>query len=393
MEARDQFTSHIDRTADLTQAMRVAIINHGVFPFLMGGMERHTHFLASHMTAAGAEVEVIVPELTPAQTAEFEAAGNPYKLVQFPWPAARLWLRSNYLFSKAAAPHLAAGNFDAVYCQGFSGWAYLAGKGRKAVTIYNPHGLEMFKSVGLNAKVKSFPMQWAGREQARLADCTVSLGGGLTREVREFLKVPDRRIEVLPNAVDLDYIDSFAPGAKPEGGPARFVFVGRLEHNKGIGYLCEAFAGLEGAHLTIVGSGPLGDELRAKYALPNIEFAGRLDDAELFARYHASDGFIFASLYEGMPTVILEAMACNLPVIATDIGAVTTMVDKDNGFVVPPASSAALADAVRAFVALPNEARAAMGRASRQRVETQFTWQQVAKQTLDTIERRMGARR
>ncbi|MES2441443.1 MAG: glycosyltransferase family 4 protein [Pseudomonadota bacterium] len=371
--------------------MRVAIINHGIFPFLMGGMERHTHFLASHMAAAGAEVEVIVPALTAAQTAEFMGEGNPYKLVQFPWPASRLWLRSNYLFSKAAAPYLASGGFDAVYCQGFSGWAYLAGKGPKALTIYNPHGLEMFKSVGLEAKVKSLPMQWAGREQARLADRTVSLGGGLTREVRDFLKVPDGRIEVLPNAVDLDYIDSFPGAAKPTSGPARFVFVGRLEHNKGIGYLCEAFAGLDGAHLTIVGSGPLGDELRAKYALPNIEFAGRLDDAELFARYHASDGFIFASLYEGMPTVILEAMACNLPVIATDIGAVTTMVDKDNGFVVAPASSEQLADAVRAFLALPAEARAAMGETSRARVEARFTWGRIARQTLDAIARLRSA--
>lgn len=372
--------------------MRVAIINHGIFPFLMGGMERHTHFLASHMAEAGAEVDVIVPELSPAQTAEFEAAGNPYKLTQFPWPAAKLWLRSNYLFSKAAAPYLASGGFDAVYCQGFSGWAYLAGKGPKAATIYNPHGLEMFKSVGLEAKLKSLPMRWAGREQARLADRTVSLGGGLTREVRDFLKLPDTRIEVLPNAVDLGYIDSFAKGMKAEGGRTRFVFVGRLEHNKGIGYLCEAFAGLPEAHLTIVGSGPLGDELRARYALPNIEFAGRLDDAELFARYHASDGFVFASLYEGMPTVILEAMACSLPVIATDIGAVRTMVDKDNGFVVAPASSDALAGAVRAFLALPADVRAGMGAFSRARVETRFTWGQIARQTMDAIARIRSAR-
>jgi glycosyltransferase involved in cell wall biosynthesis len=372
--------------------MRVAIINHGIFPFLMGGMERHTHFLASHMADEGVEVEVIIPEITPEQTAEFDAAGNPYKLVQFPWPAARLWLRSNYLFTKAAAPYLAAGGFDAVYCQGFNAWAYLAGKGAKAVTIYNPHGLEMFKSVGLEATLKSWPMRWAGREQARLADCTVSLGGGLTREVRDFLKVPDDRIVVLPNAVDLGYIDRFAKGVRPESGPARFVFVGRLEHNKGIGYLCEAFTGLTGAHLTIVGSGPLGDELRAKYAGPSIEFAGRLDDAELFARYHASDCFVFASLYEGMPTVILEAMACGLPVIATDIGAVTTMVDGDTGFVVAPASSGQLADAIRAFIALPVEKRTAMSERGRRRIEEHFTWGEIARQTLDAIARLRSAR-
>lgn len=372
--------------------MRVAIINHGIFPFLMGGMERHTHFLASHMAAQGAEVDVIVPALTTEQQAEFVAAGNAYTLTQFAWPPAKLWLRSNYLFSKLAAPYLSTGRFDAVYCQGFSGWAYLADK-PKALTIYNPHGLEMFKSVGLEATLKSMPMRWAGREQARLAALTVSLGGGLNREVRDFLKVPEDRMVVLPNAVDLDYIDSFPSGEHPSGGPTRFVFVGRLEHNKGVAYLCEAFAGIEDAHLTIVGSGPLGDDLKARFAGPNIEFAGRLDDAELFARYHASDCFVFASLYEGMPTVILEAMACNLPIIATDIGAVTTMVDKDNGLVVKPGSAEALRNAIRAFLALPAGTRAGMSTFSRARVEARFTWQQVARLTLDTIERQLGTRK
>lgn len=371
--------------------MRVAIINHGIFPFLMGGMERHTHFLASHMAAQGAEVDVVIPELTTEQNEAFAATGAPYTLTQFAWPPAKLWLRSNYLFSRLAAPHLAAGKFDAVYCQGFSGWAYLADK-PKALTLYNPHGLEMFKSVGLEATLKSMPMRWAGREQARLADLTVSLGGGLNREVRDFLKVAEDRMVVLPNAVDLDYIDGFPKGERPAGGLTRFVFVGRLEHNKGVAYLCEAFAGIEDAHLTIVGSGPLGDDLKARFAGPNIEFAGRLDDAELFARYHASDCFVFASLYEGMPTVILEAMACNLPIIATDIGAVTTMVDKDNGLVVPPGSTEALRTAIRAFLALPAESRAGMGAFSRARVEARFTWQQVARLTLDTIERHLSTR-
>jgi glycosyltransferase involved in cell wall biosynthesis len=372
--------------------MRIAILNHGIFPFLMGGMERHTHFLASHMAAQGASVEVVIPELTPDQTATFDAMGNPYTLTQFAWPPARLWLRSNYLFSKLAAPHVAAGGFDAVYCQGFSGWAYLASK-PKALTLYNPHGLEMFKSVGLEATLKSWPMRRAGREQARLADRTVSLGGGLDREVREFLRVPGAKVDVLPNAVDLDYIDAFPAGARAASGPTRFVFVGRLEHNKGVAYLCEAFAGVEDAHLTIVGSGPLEADLKARFEGPNIEFAGRLDDAELFARYHASDCFVFASLYEGMPTVILEAMACNLPVIATDIGAVTTMVDKENGLVVAPGSSASLRDAIRAFLAMPQETRRGMGAFSRARVEARFTWRQVARLTLDTIERHLMARK
>jgi glycosyltransferase involved in cell wall biosynthesis len=373
--------------------MRVAIVNHGIFPFLMGGMERHTHFLAKHMAESGVEVDVLVPELKPDQQAAYEALANPYRLVQFPWPASRLWLRSNYLYSRLAAAHLKSHPFDAVYCQGFNAWAYLAdpARDRRALTIFNPHGLEMFKTVGLEQSAKSFPMRWAAREQARLADRVVSLGGGLTDEVRRFLRVGDDRIDVLPNAIDIDYIDSFS-GSSHREGPVRFVFVGRLEANKGVSYLCEAFEAVEGAHLTIVGSGPLEAELKQRFNKPNIEFAGRLDDRELFERYRRSDCFIFASLYEGMPTVILEAMACGLPVIATDIGAVTTMVGPDNGFVVEPGSSAQLAGAIAAFLRLPAEARRGMAATSRHRVETQYTWPRVARLTLEAIEKNKSVR-
>jgi glycosyltransferase involved in cell wall biosynthesis len=368
--------------------MRIAIVNHGIFPFLMGGMERHTHFLASNLATLGADVEVIIPTLKPEQAAAFAAAKHPFKLVQFPWPSARIWLRSNYLFSRLAASRLAEGDFDAVYCQGFNGWAYLSQTQgtRQALALFNPHGLEMFKAVGLEQTVKTFPMRWAAKEQARLSDRVVSLGGGLTDEVRHFLRVTDNCIDVLPNAVDIAYIDSFNSAPK-ETGNNRFIFVGRLEANKGVSYLCEAFEGLDGAHLTIVGAGPLEADLRSRFAGPHIEFTGRLDDTSLFQRYRQCDCFVFASLYEGMPTVVLEAMSCGLPIIATDIGAVRTMVDSENGFVVGPGSSATLRSAIEDFINLNAEARANLGAVSRNRVIERFTWPKIAHLTLQTIER------
>jgi glycosyltransferase involved in cell wall biosynthesis len=95
---------------------------------------------------------------------------------------------------------------------------------------------------------------------------------------------------------------------------------------------------------------------------------------------------VFPSLYEGMPTVILEAMACGLPVIATDIGAVTTMVGADNGWVVPPGSALALQQALAQFLATSTAQRRLMGVASRRRVEAGFTWRRVAEETLRAID-------
>jgi len=134
----------------------------------MGGMEPPHPLPASKWPRGRGGGLEVYPRDHAEQTAEFDAAGNPYKLVQLPWPeVARLWLRSNYLFTKADEPYLAAaGSFDAVYCR-LTAWDYLAGKGAKAVTLYNPPDCEMFKSVGLEATLKSGPMRWAGRERRR----------------------------------------------------------------------------------------------------------------------------------------------------------------------------------------------------------------------------------
>jgi glycosyltransferase involved in cell wall biosynthesis len=377
--------------------MRVAILNHGIFPFLLGGMERHTHFLATHMARQGAEVDVIVPGLDREQTEAFAGAGHPYRLVQKPWPAVRPWLRANYLFSRAANEHLTAGGFDAIYGQGFNAWAYLreVRRDRRAFTVVNPHGMEMFKTVGLWQTAKHLHMRWAVRSQAALADRVISSGGHLTGETMRFLGVAPDRIDVIPNGVDPAFLDAFARDDGPRAASPgnRFVFVGRLAANKGLHVLCEAFARVPAADLSIVGGGPLEPELRAAFARPNIRFLGRLDDPALFRLQRQADGFVFASLYEGMPTVILEAMTNGLPVIATDIGAVTTMVDDANGIVIPPGSADALEAALGRFLALPAEARQAMGRASRARVEERFAWPAVARRTLELFERHRRPRR
>src|SRR5262245_22006662 len=127
--------------------MRIAIVNHGLFPFAIGGMERHTAMLARHLAEMGTEVEVIIPNLTPAAADQLASMKLPFRVVQCPWPKSVTWLHSNYLFSRGVREHLLKNYYHAVYCQGFSAWAYLAAPPPKdsAVTLFNPHGLEMFK--------------------------------------------------------------------------------------------------------------------------------------------------------------------------------------------------------------------------------------------------------
>lgn len=135
-----------------------------------------------------------------------------------------------------------------------------------------------------------------------------------------------------------------------------FGFVGRLGQEKGLTYLLEAFASLADSkcRLLIVGDGPQRDLLRddaARIGLGDrVLFVGFQDDPD--AWYPAMDVFVLPSLTEGTPMVLLEAMSSGLPVIATAVGGVPSIVtDRKDGLLVPPADVTRLADAMSALIA------------------------------------------
>ncbi len=107
----------------------------------------------------------------------------------------------------------------------------------------------------------------------------------------------------------------------------------------------------------------------------------------------ALDVFVLASTEESCPVALLEAMAMKVPVVATDVGAVSEMVlGGRTGFVVPPRDPQAIADAVTTYLQMPGEQVRQMVRAARRRVETEFAADTVAQQQKDLYERVISAR-
>ena len=134
--------------------------------------------------------------------------------------------------------------------------------------------------------------------------------------------------------------------------------------------------------LVIAGSGPLKKELLALSAELGLEqkvtFLGRRDDVPgLMA---AADALVLSSRWEGLPGVVLEAMASELPVVATAAGGTPELVvDGKTGFLVPPADPRQLANALEQLLRLPHRELAEMGRAGRSRVEEHFTVTKMAR--------------
>jgi glycosyltransferase involved in cell wall biosynthesis len=177
----------------------------------------------------------------------------------------------------------------------------------------------------------------------------------------------DYEIEVLGNAVSIPDETSDGTGV---------LYVGRLASKKGLEYLLKAIADVE-AHLTIVGDGPerarlerLADKVGA-----DVDFVGEVDPGEVGQYYRSASVFVLPSTEgEGMPNVVLEAMAWGLPVVATDSGGVPSLIDDgSNGYLVPMRDAEALAERIQAVLADADHA-AQMGQNARAFVEEEHSW-------------------
>src|SRR5208282_1431062 len=190
--------------------------------------------------------------------------------------------------------------------------------------------------------------------------------------------VPAARLFLLPNVVDTG---QFSPARCPGDPAIRLISVGRLIPSKRFDRFISLVAHLrQELHLeitgTLVGAGPLSGSLRAqaeRLGLPAsaLEFRGPI--AEMAPVYQEADIFVLTSEYEGTPNVLLEAMACGLPVVADNVGGVPELVRHgQDGSLVEPNSDEGLVAALTRLICDP-QLRRAMGRKARARIEANFS--------------------
>ncbi len=118
--------------------------------------------------------------------------------------------------------------------------------------------------------------------------------------------------------------------------PRSIVFVGRLVAQKNVESLIDAMQGFD-SELTIVGDGPLRADLERRAAGLRVTFAGVVPNENLPGLLNRHELFVLPSRYEGMPKVLLEAMACGLACVATDIpGNRDLIVDGESGLLCAP---------------------------------------------------------
>jgi 2-deoxystreptamine N-acetyl-D-glucosaminyltransferase/2-deoxystreptamine glucosyltransferase len=251
-----------------------------------------------------------------------------------------------------------------------------------------PLVITVHASVRHNMRVTSARTAWlrlaggpAERRALAAADMVITLtpaaAGRLLRE-----GIPDSRIRVIPPGYDPDLFAAAAPDPFPDLGRPRVSYIGRIAPQKDVGALISAFGRLTvPAWLLIVGDGPgrRAAEAQARPLAGAVRFTGFLPHTRIPAVMRHTDLLVLATRYEELPSVLIEAMAAGLPVIASRVGGIPALVEHDvNGLLAPPGDAVALAAAISRVLTEPGTA-ARLAAAARQTAQ-RYAWPALARQ-------------
>jgi len=341
--------------------------------FIPGGLETYCWEAGRALARRGHEVTIFAGE-------RGKAWHNEVKLVQFPFRVEQDWpdfgvrfrrLMERLSFARHSLGPLVAGGFDAVIVNKPFDFPILwraRRSGLKAQTLFRSGGTDFFSGDRLFANAVA---HWVSASRYNALQVEARYG---------------RAVQVVPNGVDTD---AFQPRERDAGLRAGYgagaddcllVSVGRLVGWKGLGVVVEALAGLpDKVRYLVVGSGP--EEARLKLAVRNLKlegrvrFAGRIAHADLPQLLSQCDLYVQPSVgEEAFGISVVEAMACGLPVFASDNGGLPEIVLPDvTGRLLKPGDVAGWTKAIGDAVLDPARLKT-WGRAGRSRAQDEFTW-------------------
>lgn len=340
----------------------------------LGGAERHVIALASGLRKRGYDAGVVCLFEEGVLAEEVRQKEIPFACLDLPrrWGAGTMrgvyrWLREN----PADILH--------TYLFGFHFYAGLPARMLRTSVI-----LSTRREIALWRKGRHV---WAENLGNLFTDGVICCSDAVEQWTLETEKVRRAKVFTIRNGVDLDRFA--APGGgeairRGLGIPSEAPVVGTVANfspDKGYPHLLDAarrvLEEIPAAYFLFVGSGPLLEDMKkAAQAMPGsgrLIFAGARDDVP--ALLDAMDVFTLASVTEGFPNVVLEAMAAGKPIAATRVGGIPELIASgEDGVLVPPADGPALAQALLGLLRDPSEA-ADLGARAREKVRKDFSMQ------------------
>jgi glycosyltransferase involved in cell wall biosynthesis len=193
-------------------------------------------------------------------------------------------------------------------------------------------------------------------------------------------------IKLVYNGVDQNIF--FPSGTKPE--EKYILYTGRISYGKGLVELIDCAKEVckirNDVSFVLAGDGPLLSNLKKKVIDMNLQnrirFLGRVNRKTITNLYQNATIFAFPSYYEGLPGSLLEAMACQLPIVATEVPGNIELIEHNiNGILIPPKNVSALSKAILDLLDDPDK-KEKFGRNARKTIENKFTWDAVSDRIL-----------
>jgi glycosyltransferase involved in cell wall biosynthesis len=370
--------------------VRILIVT-GIFPPDIGGPATYVPQIAEGLAQRGHAVTVV----TLSDRLDHEDGGYPFRVIRLPRRAFRPWRmgrtvlvllrlgrRADVLFVNGLALESVLANFVlrkplVMKVVGDLAWERATGRG------WTADDFETFqrRRYGLRIELLKALRSW----WTRRADRVIVPSRYLARWVVGW-GVPAEKIVVIYNAVEP--VDGVEPLPVPLKTPIKAVTVGRLIPLKRVDGLLEALKELPDLGLVVVGDGPerLRLERRARElgVSDRVYFAGQRSKKEALGLMAACDLFVLNSAYEGLPHVVLEAMALGLPVVATAAGGTPEVVRDGETGVLVPGRYGTLGASLSALARDP-ALRRRLGRAARQWIGERLSAENMIRLTEETL--------
>jgi glycosyltransferase involved in cell wall biosynthesis len=381
---------------------RIALITDGIWPYVIGGMQKHSYYLCKYFAANGIHVDLVHFNKSNYDISKLEFFSGKERayihptIVEIPssmrFPGHYIYnsYRHSKLIFKLLEPKL--GDYDLIYTKGFTGWYLIDQKYKSNLKCCNIgvnfHGYEMFQQpAGFSEWLRSFLLKGPVKKISLRADLVFSYGGKISDIIRS-LGVENSKIIESPSGIEEEFITQKISAT---GDVKRILFLGRYERRKGIEELNAAIGSLsdekkKSLEFHFIGNIPDPKKIQA----PHIIYHGEIRDRKLlFEKMNACDVLICPSHSEGFPNVILEAMSNGLAVAATPVGAVELLVDPNVGWIISTSRASSI---LKVLEEISGDERTRIDHKKQNaldRIKKQFTWDIIFKKLLSDVEKHL----
>jgi len=368
-------------------------------PRIIGGISTHVYHLSRALVEKGTSVRVITCDF-PNAPAEEIIDGVPVSRVdsgRVPESNFLLWIYhlNSQMISKTTEL-FETERFDLIHAHD---WVV----GRAAVELKNRLGLPLISTIHATEIGRGGSLDGEYRRKVRdierllveQSDGIICCSNYMLDHIQYVLGAVKTKIRVIPNGVEAS---RFNNGRQPQLIPTgvsedrkTILYVGRIVREKGIFTLLDAFEKLreqgKDVSLVLVGEGPLKEDL-AKEVLrrklnDRVKLAGFVDEKKLVSLYNSSDAFVLPSHYEPFGMVALEAMASRVPVVVSDVGGLSEIVeDGITGVKVPASNPSTLAEGILRVLE-DRELSEQLKENAYRAVQERYRWDMIAEKTIE----------